>query len=268
MLRPADNFHVAPVGIVGEDEGFAEQCALQPLPGAPVEPVDRQAVFDFDRHLEQLVTGLEPAGDPGSLRGRRLAVAGAPGAPTPQPVLELPLSPLFPQQGCAVKSFSCDRHGALDQGARGAPGADAVEAADAACRRACRSGCWASEPMKWYGLSATALSFELLPLSKTRVFGAAVACDERVGQAGWGMVSRVVQQRQAEVGGDEESEADERLAALLAVAGQRAALVWKVKKLVARTRPRSTSRTMRVTRSIPGMASRGTRLFQNRWLVS
>ena len=83
------------------------------------------------------------------------------------------------------------------------------------------------------------------------------------------MVSRVVQQRQAEVGGDEESEADERLAALLAVAGQRAALVWKVKKLVARTRPRSTSksRTMRVTRSIPGMASRGTRLFQNRWLV-
>ena len=81
----------------------------------------------------------------------------------------------------------------------------------------------------------------------------------------------MVQQRQAEVGGDEESEADERLAALLAVAGQRAALVWKVKKLVAsnRTRPRSTSksRTMRVTRSIPGMASRGTRLFQNRWLV-
>ena len=136
MLRPvaADNFHVAPVGIVGEDEGFAKQCALQSLPGAPVEPVtkDRQAVFDFDRHLKQLVTGLEPAGDPGSLRGRRLAVVGAPGAPTPQPVLEFPqsLSPLFPQQGCAVKSFSCDQHGALDQGARGAPGADAVEAVE------------------------------------------------------------------------------------------------------------------------------------------
>ena len=69
------------------------------------------------------------------------------------------------------------------------------------------------------------------------VFGTAVdlavACDERVGQAGEsggiGLVSRVgmMQQRQVEVGGDEESEADDPQRLFLAVAalGQRAALV-------------------------------------------
>ena len=59
MLRPvaADNFHIAPVGIVGKDEGFAEQCALQSLPGALVEPVTKEAVFGFDRRLEQLRDG-------------------------------------------------------------------------------------------------------------------------------------------------------------------------------------------------------------------
>ncbi len=55
------NFHVAPVGVVSNDEGLAGQCTLQSLP-APVEPVTkgRQAVCDFDRHLEQFLHELSP----------------------------------------------------------------------------------------------------------------------------------------------------------------------------------------------------------------
>lgn len=91
----ADDFGVAPVVIVGEDEGFSQQGFLEVLPFVPVEPIgeNRQTVAFCDVDLEELlhVAGLEPLFDllPGSLDGWRRPAIRLSGVPASQRGLEV-----------------------------------------------------------------------------------------------------------------------------------------------------------------------------------
>ncbi len=262
----AHQFGVAPPGVVGEEQGLAQQRALQILPGLAPEAVAqrRQAVrrADLDREQVPHVARLQPAvdllagaGEAGLATAAQLAVPPAAELPLQAPQTLLALGGLA-QQGPALgveqRLVPGHQHCALgaEDLAPGAPGTDAGQ--PVGLQRAQPLG-GDGQQVGMLGGHERADEMERAALDLREVLPGVVALveDQRdaLGGAGdlaaapgevggealeQGRVGAVagigaMQQRQAEVGRDEQRDAydAQRLAALLAVAalGQRGALV-------------------------------------------